>query len=535
MHSGEETGSGPSAQAAAAFSFRECLLLSLPGLFVGAVLRLGMLAAYPDAFLAGDTRTNYDTAVRFTESGSIAFHPKRLGIYPLFLLALQALPAAPSRVIPVIQHGLGLGAVLLAGWIAGHVGARRRIIVPAATLAAAILPRTLVFEHFVLPESFAVAGATAAVALVFPLRGLAGGRALAAMALGIGTVAVKPQMATFAIGLAGVVAGLAFFRGAMRWLPPACSVLLSGFLLWLMPSADGARMLAGAALPWVQAAGPGAGNVRERLAPHIQEARGYGMNYAWVNRRFLGLFTPSYKRSREAQLPAVLPDDHIKGAAIVRKLGREGMVRGGLAFWGVGLKRLAIGMALPWGAKPGWLEEVARREALNEADDRVLGRLIGPEQEAALAVVKEVRPTMARMHFRGNPPDFSGGGWDGPLNTALEGANALVPAWLGLQAPEPVGLPRLAWSWPVVCAAAGCAWVAAAGRAQALAVVVFPAALACISWLAVGVPTSRYILPCAWLSVWLPFLAADAAFGVLAAARARRAASGKREDGKPHS
>src|SRR5579862_8364927 len=92
-----------------AFTFRQYLKWSLPALIVGALLRLGTLAAIPEAFFGPDSSSYFQATVKLWSHGHhLVFDAKRRWLYPMLCLPLPALPWSPAISVAILQHLLGL-------------------------------------------------------------------------------------------------------------------------------------------------------------------------------------------------------------------------------------------------------------------------------------------------------------------------------------------------------------------------------------------------------------------------------------------
>lgn len=149
--------------------FRLALCLCLPAALIGLILRGYLLAHMPAAFVHNDTAAILETAQRFVAHGTFSLDPKKTFLAP----ALACIPAALHLpVLPflaVVQHFLGLVAIFLCGLLTFGWLRHWRILIIPITLAAAINPALLWYEHTALAESLAIFGvlALAAAATLF--------------------------------------------------------------------------------------------------------------------------------------------------------------------------------------------------------------------------------------------------------------------------------------------------------------------------------------------------------------------------------
>src|SRR5450432_3680163 len=102
------------------FTFRECVMLCLPALVIGLVLRILLTMAVPEGFYGSDSNSYFDTARKLWNEHRFAVNDKRRWLYPIMLAPSPVLPVSPARSIPFAQHLIGLASILGIGWITGH-------------------------------------------------------------------------------------------------------------------------------------------------------------------------------------------------------------------------------------------------------------------------------------------------------------------------------------------------------------------------------------------------------------------------------
>ena len=66
-------------------TFRQLLLLVLPALLVGFVLRVALIVALPQGYFGSDSHSYYEFAHQLYDHGVIHLNEKRRWLYPLFL------------------------------------------------------------------------------------------------------------------------------------------------------------------------------------------------------------------------------------------------------------------------------------------------------------------------------------------------------------------------------------------------------------------------------------------------------------------
>lgn len=131
--------------------------LAAPTLAIAVALRLALSCAQPAAYFQYDTHDYLLTADLWFSEGEIKIHKKRTPLYPLFLLGATAIPVPAAVLVPVLQHLLGVGAVLAAAHLAALWFGEKRWVILGASLPFAVNPITLWYEHALLAESIFVA------------------------------------------------------------------------------------------------------------------------------------------------------------------------------------------------------------------------------------------------------------------------------------------------------------------------------------------------------------------------------------------
>jgi hypothetical protein len=131
------------------------LVYCLPALLIGLALRAALWVKMPSAFYHPDSEQVFDTC-RSLLHGTLHFHGKKTPIGPLLycLPSLLHLPVMPT--VALVQHLLGLGLVALIGVLAAWSLTRWRVFIVPITIAVAISPPLLWYEHVALPETMYV-------------------------------------------------------------------------------------------------------------------------------------------------------------------------------------------------------------------------------------------------------------------------------------------------------------------------------------------------------------------------------------------
>ena len=273
---------------AAPFSFRRCLWLCLPALIVGAVLRISLLTAIPEAFYGSDSNSYFETARDVYLKGDLRMPPKRRYLYPVLLIAAPIVPFCTTpQIVALVQHAAGLAMLLGIGWIVGHLVRRPNLWVPLVTLCAAIWPRMLYYEHEMLGEClllgvFIIAGALAAPPGALTDRRRLGWFLLAAL----GIMMVKPAGRPLWLGL--FLAAMLLTRNPLAWPRLYFLFIPAAVLLAKNSGGDGQGpwLFLSSALPLVRAEGEPFARERALLRPAIEEARADLPNYAFNQQIF---------------------------------------------------------------------------------------------------------------------------------------------------------------------------------------------------------------------------------------------------------
>ena len=275
------------------FTLRRCLLLSLPALILGLWLRAQMLIATPEAMLVADTNSYWDSVSRLWNDGKFDIPEKRRWLYPLALMAAPALPGNTPQAVALVQHALGLLAIVGVGWIAGQLTRWKIFVVPIATLLFAASPRGLAYEHQIIADSAMTNAFILAAAVALPLRGISQARLAWTLALCAIVIALKPHGKPLALPIilaAACGAGVPWrWHGGNALLGIGCVALLASS----GSSRQGGWLLLSSTLPLVRETGDPFPQYRAALAPVIAEARALGDAYPWQQYRYKKLLADS--------------------------------------------------------------------------------------------------------------------------------------------------------------------------------------------------------------------------------------------------
>ena len=132
---------------------REFLAWCLPALAIGLALRVLLMAHMPFAFYHDDAPDFLHTAEKLLYEHHLELHAKKTFLVPI-LFTLPFLTGFPALVvIPVCQHLLGLGTVMLMGGLVRLWFRHWRVAIVPLTVLVAINPFFLWYEHTLMAES----------------------------------------------------------------------------------------------------------------------------------------------------------------------------------------------------------------------------------------------------------------------------------------------------------------------------------------------------------------------------------------------
>ena len=261
--------------------FRRVLLLCLPALMLGLVLRVSLLVAIPEVYYGADSNSYFDTARELWANGKIELKPKRRYLYPIVLAFTPPLPGPTAVGVAVLQHILGLAIIVGIGWIVAQMTRYPNLWVPLATCLAAVWPRMLWYEHEMIAEVWLLAAFVAAVALAVPC----------------GVLKDKQRLFWFLVALVAIVACKPHGRGIWAGLMLIATVMAGNPLKWGLKNLamialavlviftagserQGSGLLLNSALPFVKTEGEPYAKYRAVLRPFVEEARADLPNYA---------------------------------------------------------------------------------------------------------------------------------------------------------------------------------------------------------------------------------------------------------------
>lgn len=143
---------------------RELLLWCLPALVLGLALRIALSMHLPYAYFHDDTPAFLDTTHRWLTRHEFEVHEKKTFLVPILYTLAVVLPVPAIITIPIFQHALGLGLVLIIGALCRLWLVKWRAWILPLTCLVAANPFLLWWEHVLMAET-AFVFCTALVAL----------------------------------------------------------------------------------------------------------------------------------------------------------------------------------------------------------------------------------------------------------------------------------------------------------------------------------------------------------------------------------
>jgi hypothetical protein len=133
--------------------FREVLIWCVPALLVAITIRIVLAQAMPFAYFHDDTPDFVCTADKLMHEQKWELHEKKTFLVPILFAVPFALPVPTLVSIPILQHLLGLGLVLLIGALCRLWFTNWKIFIIPLTLLAAVNPFYLWYERTLMAET----------------------------------------------------------------------------------------------------------------------------------------------------------------------------------------------------------------------------------------------------------------------------------------------------------------------------------------------------------------------------------------------
>jgi hypothetical protein len=262
-------------------SLQHLLLLCLPALIIGIILRISFLVAIPEAHYGSDSNSYFDAAWQLWTHGEISLNAKRRYLYPIVLMFIPPLPGSTAIGTAILQHSLGVAIIIGIGWIVAQLTRFPGVWVPPVTCVAAIWPRMLWYEHEMIAEVLLLAAFVAAVALALPCGALKSkGRLFCFLVAACAIVASKPAGRPLWLGL--IIVAVIMAGNPLKWEKKSLAMLLLAVLVIATSGSgrQGSWLLLSSTLPFVQTQGEPYSFYRASLRPLVEQAQGDLENYA---------------------------------------------------------------------------------------------------------------------------------------------------------------------------------------------------------------------------------------------------------------
>ena len=328
-------------------TFRQLLLLSLPALVIGSLLRIIFFTVFPEGFFSGDSASYYEFSNQLFDHGVFELSEKRRWLYPIFLALLDALPFPAWYSVPLLQHLIGLITVVGIGWCSAQLTLHARCVVPVVTILAAIWPRMLWYEHEMKAESLLLAAFVFVIALLLT-PGIARHRGGLILLMTAFALLAGMKGASRFLWAGSVVGLFVIQRDPRLWLWGRVSCFMAAvsmFFVITVGKASQADWLAlSSSLPLVRSEGEPYSRYRNALKPQILEARTYGNDYPWK--------VYIYKKRLNKKDPNVVHPDWAslnRNRPLLSKVARsfwvEAVLGQPLRFAGMSTKTMAIALS----------------------------------------------------------------------------------------------------------------------------------------------------------------------------------------------
>ncbi len=229
---------------------RELLWYCAPALLLGLALRVLMTWQMPYGYMQFDSADFLLTAHRFLSKHELIIHSKRTYLVPILYTLPFILKIPALIVIPVAQHLLGLGVVLMSGLLARLWFRPWRWVVVPLTLLMAANPNFLWFEHTLMSESVYLycVFALALAATLFTIHPT--GRRFAILSLALFFAASARPEGRLLLGFGFLLVVLVEWGNwKTLWLRLGCLIALAGVTLPLTRTGQAGQLLYATVLP----------------------------------------------------------------------------------------------------------------------------------------------------------------------------------------------------------------------------------------------------------------------------------------------
>jgi hypothetical protein len=483
-------------------TWQQCFWLCLPALVLGAILRISLLAAIPEAYYGPDTNSYLHTAWTLWEHGEIAITAKRRWIYPIVLAIAPGLPGRTVAIVPVVHHLLGLVTIFAIGYIAAHVVHRPRLWVPVVTMLAAVWPRALWYEHEVIAEPLLLALLVGTVALAFPIGVLKNRPRLFWFLVGtLLIVATKPAGKPLWIGMmisALLLAGNPRHWGRKNWIALAATAAM---FVTVGASKQGSWLLLSSAFPLVRTEGTKWGVYRAALRADVEKTRADLDQYPWVQSRYKKMISRDGAESPYGPEWGQLVKSDREFSKVARGLAVEAILHSPLAYAELVLRKIGLVVS---DSNAGssmipalfWQRQTERNEGLWQRQGHFLRLMYETDETGYNALVAE-RSTRTLWFGQYLEPFTEFLSW----TKEVKGERNTTPI-----------------RWPGVLLCFGLLTCFLPGRFKATAVLTLPFLLYFGIIFSIGDGVSRYLQAVEWIALILLALGLDVVCSVIASA-----------------
>lgn len=333
-------------------SLTKCLWLCLPALLIGAILRLSLIAAVPEAYYGADSNSYFGTTKELILKGKFKLESKRRYLYPLMLIPTPFVPASTMpQVVAILQHAVGLGVIFGIGWVTANVVRRPALWVPPVTVLAAIWPRMLWYEHEVIAEAMMLAAFVWAVALGVPVGVLHHRKRLfwflfAALIM----IAIKPHGRPFWLALVLVAALVTRNPFTWGWKSYAVLALSAVVLLTGGSGSQGSWLFLNSSLPFVKTEGKYP-EYRAILRPWIEKARADLPNYAFRQSQYKKMLSSHDPNGPLGPEWAALAKDDEKYSKVAGGFAKEAVLSNPVGYANLVFMKVMLALS---DDNPGW-------------------------------------------------------------------------------------------------------------------------------------------------------------------------------------
>lgn len=323
---------------------RDALVWAVPALAIGALLRLLLLSYLPLGYWGTDSRSYYGLAHKLFTEGVYNNDEKREYLYPILMVPVTLLPGVPLRWLAWLQHGLGLLSVLPLAYVVRKTMHWWRAWIIPVTVAYAMHPMFLWYEHELLGEVLFFAGfAWAFGGWVAWVSEKDAGRARRLFWWWFVPMAVflltKPA-GRFV--LPGIAVGLLMVRAwrVLDWVRWASIAALAALTMTVGSGKQGAWLLYTATFPLTQLDTPLHADYKASIRERVQE-QAARIDTHYLDSRAAMDFLESPGEHGGDALWVALDKDTVKQRRVYMDLAKEGIFAEPMTYLYLSLQRLA--------------------------------------------------------------------------------------------------------------------------------------------------------------------------------------------------